>query len=200
MATTNKGSSHFISAEDQQIIDQIREGGKDRRKKEDELFERHSYFIKEGISKFKLTQEDAFDAYSDSVLSAIDKISRGIFEGRSSLKTYLYQIFSNKCVDFLRKKTTNKYSVHRGESISEQLIQLSDAAKTIVQQLIDKADFAQLKLKLNHLGETCRALLLLWSEDYSDKEIALELEYKNADVAKSSRLRCLDRLKKLYQT
>ena len=46
--------------------------------------------------------------YHDTVIAIINNIASGKFEGRSSLKTYIYQIFSNKCVDLLRKKTTNK--------------------------------------------------------------------------------------------
>jgi len=200
MATNNQGEGHVSSNDDQQIINQLRQGGPERGKKEEELFEKYFYFIREAASRYRIAEEDAFDAYSDSVLIAITKIRQGVFEGRSSLKTYLYQIFSNKCVDFIRRKTTNKYSVYRTESISENLFQLSDVAKNIVQKLIEKADFEKLRATLDHLGQNCRDLLRLWSEDFSDKEIASELSYKTADVVKTSRLRCLERLRKLYQT
>ena len=89
---------------------------------------------------------EAFNAYSDCILAAIEKISNGTFEGRSSLKTYLYQIFHNKCVDLIRKNATNKSSMNRTESISEKLNQLSDKARSVVQLLIDKADWGLLKL------------------------------------------------------
>jgi len=42
-------------------------------------------------------------------------------------------------------------------------------------------------------------MLQQWAEGFSDKEIAVSLNYKNADVAKTSRLRCLEKLKKLYK-
>src|SRR5215467_10115453 len=125
------GSSY---ASDQQIILTIKENGVDRRRCEDILFSRYAYFIREGANKHSISQDDSFDAYSDTILAAIDKISKGSFEGRSSLKTYLYQIFHNKCVDLLRKKTTNKNSVHRPETISDRLMHLSDSARSIVQK------------------------------------------------------------------
>ncbi len=121
------------------------------------------------------------------------------FEARASLKTYLYQIFHNKCVDLLRKRTTNKNSVHRQRSISDRLMLLSDSARSVVQKLIDKADWNLLREKLNELEEKCRQLLMFWGENYSDKEIASLLQYKTADVVKTSRLRCLERLRKLYK-
>ncbi|MFI5152400.1 MAG: RNA polymerase sigma factor, partial [Chitinophagales bacterium] len=184
---------------DQEIIEHLRQGGKERRRGEEQLFGRYSYFIREGMSKHALSEDDSFSAYSDSVLSAIEKIVNHSFEGRSSLKTYLYQIFHNKCVDLLRKKSTNKSSVHRTESMTDMLLYVSDSAKSVVQNLIDKSDWNLLKQKLAELGENCRQLLGLWSDSYSDKEIAAAIGYKTADVVKTSRLRCLEKLRQLYR-
>ncbi len=194
------GISSSYNISDQEIIEQLRKSGIDRIKSEEQLFNRFVYFIREGMTKQSLSEDDAFDAYSDTILSAIEKISNGTFEGRSSLKTYLYQIFHNKCVDLLRKKTTNKQSVHRAESISDKYVEMSDSAKTIVQRLMEKSDWDLLKKKLNELEEKCRKLLMMWADSYADKEIALALAYKSADVVKTSRLRCLDKLRQLYKT
>jgi RNA polymerase sigma-70 factor (ECF subfamily) len=184
---------------DQEIIDQLRQSGLDKRRSEEQLFNRFAYFIREGITKHALSEDESFNAYSDTILAALDNISKTHFEARSSLKTYLYQIFHNKCVDLLRKRTTNKNSMHRPETISDRLMQISDSARSIVQKLIDKADWSRLREKLNELEEKCRQLLTYWGENYSDKEIATLLQYKTADVVKTSRLRCLERLRKLYK-
>ncbi|HYE54837.1 MAG TPA: sigma-70 family RNA polymerase sigma factor [Chitinophagaceae bacterium] len=185
-------------ASDQQIINSLLKDGNTRRKGEEELFSRFQYFIKEGIRKHRLSEDESFDAYSDAVLSAIEKISNGSFQGRSTIKTWLYQIFHNKCVDLLRKKTTNKYAIHQTASLTGVLFQLSDDTRSIVQKLADKADRELLKQKLNELGSICRQLLMLSADGYTDKEIAASMEYKTADVVKTSRLRCLERLRQLY--
>lgn len=183
---------------DLEIIDSLQQNNAGRRKAEEHLFNAFVYFIREGIRKYSLTEEDAFDVYSDTILSAIEKISTGLFEGRSSLKTYLFRIFHNKCVDQIRKLTTNKNKIHRTISTPDLLSQLSDSAKTIIQQLADRSDFEVLKLKLNELGDNCRRLLGLFADGYSDKEIAITMEYKTAEVVKTSRLRCLDKLRQSY--
>jgi RNA polymerase sigma factor (sigma-70 family) len=192
-------SVDYFHKEDREIIEKLRRGGVDRRKSEEHLFNRFSYFIKEGMRKHALSEDDAFNAYSDTILAAIERISRTDFQGRSSLKTYLFQIFHNKCVDLLRKKTTNKNSVHRSESISSRLLFISDTARSVIQKLIDKADWNLLKERLSELEDKCRQLLLLWGDSYSDKEISAMLNYKTADVVKTSRLRCLDKLRRLYK-
>lgn len=106
-------SSDSYYSSDVEIIRKLRHSRIERRKSEEQLFNRFVYFIREGISKHALSEDDAFNAYSDTILVAIEKITNASFEGCSSLKTYLYQIFHNKCVDLVRKITTNKNSVNR---------------------------------------------------------------------------------------
>jgi RNA polymerase sigma-70 factor (ECF subfamily) len=111
----------------------------------------------------------------------------------------MYQIYHNKCVDVIRKATTNKSSVHRTLSVDETLFQLSDPAKTVIQQLADKTDWDMLKQRLSEIGENCRQMLLHWADGNTDKQIAESMGYKTADVVKTSRLRCLEKLRQLYK-
>ena len=189
----------LISSTDEQLIDNLRQEGALKRKSEEQLFTTYIYFIREGMNKYSLSEDEAFDAYSDSILSAIDDLKTGSFERRSSVKTWLYQIFFNKCVDLLRKKSTNKNSVHQTASISGMLYQLSDNSRSIIQRLTDKADWDMLREQLTGLGENCRKLLMLAADGYSDREISNITDYKSPDVVKTSRLRCLERLRKLYK-
>jgi len=188
----------FLLPDERELIDSIEQNGRERKKGEERLFTRYAYFIKEAIHKYSLTEEEAFDVYSDAILSAIEKISNGSFQRRSSLKTWVYQIFHNKYVDYIRKKSTNRSSVHRTLSISDPLFEVADTSKTIIQELMDKTDWRLLREKLNQIGDNCRQMLLFWADGYSDKEIALAMEYKTSDVVKTSRLRCLEKLKQLY--
>ena len=112
---------------DHELINCLNGSEADRRKGEEELFTRYSYLIKEGERKYSLPGDEIFNAYADAVLSVIEKIKDGSFKGLSSIKTYLYQIFHNKCVDILRKKTTNKQSVHQTVPVSERISQFSDS-------------------------------------------------------------------------
>ncbi len=66
---------------------------------EEEIFSRYSYFIKDGQKRYSLSEQECFDAYADSILEMIKNVDTEVFGSRSSIKTYLYRIFSNKCVD-----------------------------------------------------------------------------------------------------
>jgi RNA polymerase sigma factor (sigma-70 family) len=190
--------SHSMQEADRQIIGLLRQKGLDKRKGEESLFSEYAYFIREGMRKHRLSEDEAFDAYSDSVLVAIESIYNETFKGESSLKSYLYKIFHNKCVDLFRKNSTNKNSVNRAQSINEELFRLTDKSRSILQTLIEKADWTVLKERLGQIGDDCKKMLLLWADSHSDKEIAVVLEYKTADVVKTSRLRCLGKLRQLY--
>lgn len=187
-----------IDSSDEELIKSLQLNNFHARKAEETLFNQYAYFIREGMHKYAIQEEQSFDAYSDTVLHAIDNIRKGHFEGRSSLKTYLYRIFVNKCVDLIRKKTTNKESIHQTASVTDMLLLIADPAKTAVQQLIEQADREALNNNIRDLGENCGKLLLMFAEGYSDKEIAELVKYKSSDVVKTSRLRCLDKLRQLY--
>src|SRR5687767_12196455 len=98
---------------DNELIVGLQQPEPSRRTYEDSLYLQFRYFIEEGIRKFQLTKEESFSCYSDAVLHVIQNIRSKTFEGRSLLKTYLYQIFHNKCVDQVRKNTTHKGEVNR---------------------------------------------------------------------------------------
>lgn len=184
---------------DAELMAGIRAGGAQRRLAENKLYEKYDYLIADGIRKHRLAEDDCASAYSDAVLTLFEHISSGRFEGRSELKTYLYQIFTNKCVDAIRKKTTNRSSVHDAISLDDSLMQLPDAARSAVQHLMDQSDVEKLHRHLNELGDKCRTMILSWGEGYSDDEIAQAMNYNSAAVAKTSRLRCLDKLRERYR-
>jgi RNA polymerase sigma-70 factor (ECF subfamily) len=75
------------------------------------------------------------------------------------------------------------------------IYELPDEARNIVQRLIANEERQQIIDKLQETGSKCRELLLLFEDGYNDKEIAEHMKYQSADVVKTTRLRCLDKLK-----
>lgn len=99
----------------------------------------------------------------------------------------------------MRKSSTNKESVNRATGLPESMFELlSDNAKSILQKLIERFDHNEMQQKLQKLGESCKSMLTMFAEGYSDKLIAEALHYNSADVVKTSRLRCLQKLRQAY--
>lgn len=184
---------------DRDIINNLLQDGIERKKGEEQLFSRYAYFIEQAMHKYSFPEDEAFNIYADTIIAAIARITNRSFEERSSLKTWLYQIFHHKCVDLIRKKATNKGSVHRSLSLPDMLLHMADTAKSVIQEMMERTDKELVKQRLKEIGGNCRQLLLQWAEGFSDKEIAETMEYKTADVVKTSRLRCLEKLRQLYK-
>lgn len=181
--------------EDQDILEGLQTGTRHRYACEKQLYDRYHYFINEGSVKYHLSQEDSFSVYTDTVLSFIHNVAAGKFDGRSSIKTYLFQIFSNKCIDLVRKNTTNKQQVHRPVTTPDLLLQLPDEARAAVEMLIEAQRLQAIKEQLKNIGEKCREILMLFEDGFTDKEIAEELSYNSPAVAKTTRIRCIEKLK-----
>ena len=186
----------FKKTADQELIIGIREGGNRRRFFENSLYNKYTYFIKDAVFKHKINEEDASMAYSDTILTVIEHIALGRFEGRSELKTYIYQIFYNKCVDVIRKNTTNKMS---GISLDDLVEPVPDSQRSALADLIRQQDHERLRRLLGNLGERCQELLKRWSEGFTDEESAQEFGYNSAGVAQTTRLRCLEKLREMYK-
>jgi DNA-binding CsgD family transcriptional regulator len=54
---------------------------------------------------------------------------------------------------------------------------------------------AVIKKQLDAIGQKCKEVLLMFEDGLTDKEIAEILSYSNAAVVKTTRLRCLDKLR-----
>lgn len=184
-----------LAHQDSDILFGLKAGYKQRSEYEKILYHQYAYFIDEGCRKQNISYDESFSAYSDAVLSAIHNITNNHFDGRSSIKTYLYQIFFNKCIDLVRKNATNKQQVHKTMPVPEIMSQLPDNARTVVEQLMHNELKAKIKMQLDTIGKKCKDLLLMFEDGLSDKEIAQELSYNNAAVVKTTRLRCLEKLR-----
>ncbi|MCY7349774.1 MAG: RNA polymerase sigma factor [Cytophagaceae bacterium] len=188
-----------LGTTDADLLAGIQAGGTQRRLYENRLYEKYAYLIRDATRKHQLSEDEAATAYSDALLSVIVQVASGHFKGRSELKTFLYQIFTNKCIDLIRKNATNRASVHRASPLDDLAVILPDDTRSALQRLMSQQDAERLHRLLHELGEKCRALLLGWGEGFSDEELAPSLSYANANVTKVSRLRCLDRLREKYR-
>lgn len=121
--------------QDRELIDGLLNNYKNRAHFEEELYLQYQYFIQEGCRKYRLSYEDSFSAYSDAVLSAIQNIVNGRFDQRFLLKTHLFQIFHNKCVDIIRKLTNNKHKVNQSAITPELMSHLPETAKSAIEQI-----------------------------------------------------------------
>ncbi|MET0243115.1 MAG: sigma-70 family RNA polymerase sigma factor [Flavitalea sp.] len=181
--------------DDQEIINGLNAGSASRQTFEKELYLKYVYFIKEGIHHYHLSHDDSFSAYSDALLTVVHNVVDKSFAQRSSLKTYFYKIFSNKCIDQVRKNTTAKGKVNNSVADPETLVQLPDNVRSVIENLVENQRVQALRQQIETIGEKCKQILLLFQDGYTDREIAELTGYNNSSVAKVTRLRCLEKIR-----
>ena len=175
------------NTKDQQIINGIKAGGIERQRWEGILFKEYQYLVTQ--SKHKLEKDTLKYTYADAVMVLIQHILTEQFRGESKIKTYLHRIFHNKCVDALRKNSTNKVRRHHTEWIGDWG-HLSSRANSVLKNLINQEMVTNLAEGLGKLGERCKELLLLSAKGFTSKELAAMFDYKSAQAVRVIKNRC----------
>lgn len=151
----------------------------------------------EFINKFRkdyptLHYDALIDIFQEAVVIGVEKVNQSKFEGRSSLKTYIFGIGKNLIRDYFRKvKQYNayssdiKYTYEESESVFD------------IENPIDIQSSA-LKRAMQKLEKHCLDILnAFYMEGKKYPEIVQEFKYSSVDVAKSTKSRCFKHLKML---
>lgn len=184
---------------DTELIEGIKAGGRTQEACIKLIYKQHLGFVHAGLQKYNLSKDELLDAYTDAVIALKTHVSKGVFRGESKVSTYLFQIFSNRCVDVIRKKTTQR----RGDGYEftyELPFHLRDRTSDIARILNIRESFDQLMGYIRQLGETCQRVLIdkgYWG--YKDAEIAVRAGLSNEKVVRSKRHTCMKQLMKILE-
>ena len=180
------------SLTDQELVSLcIARSGKDERPFA-ELFRRHHLFVQRVLSRYFVREQDVEDLTQEVFLSAYRGLQQ--FEGRSSLKTWLFSIATNSAKNELRKRS-------RRPSIIEQALleieeQFPDFAETAPQQMIRQQAFER---AFSQLAPAEQQILQLKDiEELTYDEIASQLDL-SVSAAKMRVQRARLAMKTFYQ-
>ena len=136
-----------------------------------------------------LSHEECEEIYNDSFMALCDNISSGKLQTLTcSLQTYINQIGRNKSVSYLRKKGETEMI------LDYEIGQWNDPMddEDIEQDLQDKV----YRLVKEMQNETCRKLLFgFYWHHYNMEMLAQLIGANSADVAKTTKNRCLTKLR-----
>jgi len=140
---------------------------------------------------YRSNHETAIEVYQQAFVICYENILNGSLNNlTSSLKTYLFAIGRNKMNEILRNES-------RGVPSYNDLLQVTETDS-------DRYDFSNVQkvnIFLQQLGNPCRDLLVaFYYHRKSLPEIALGMGYKNTDTVKNMKYKCLERLRKLFNS
>ena len=183
---------------DKERIDRIRQGEKHFLK--EVYLNNRTPFVRFLQKQFQASEEDALETYQFSILRLYDNIVYGrLTELSSSLQTYLFSIGKNVYREQLRLKQKEN------PSDTQFLLRLVMDENTTTQDevLLQEKEIKYKKMAagLLKMGNPCKALLeYFYYDKWSMQQIADALGFKNTNVAKTKKGKCLKRLKNLVQT
>ncbi|MEL7534658.1 MAG: sigma-70 family RNA polymerase sigma factor, partial [Bacteroidota bacterium] len=144
--------------EEEAMISAIKKGGFDRQRAAQIIFDAHQGLVYKGKQKYRLNEDDATDLYADAVVSMMRQVENDRFKGDSSLFTFLYRIFNNRCLNFIRDQK------RQAVQWADELPEYPDLARNALQQLISSESLERLKSYMQKLGDKCREIL--WDSLY----------------------------------
>ncbi len=174
---------------DKQLIEGIQQGGPRQEQAIRQLYEQCFYMVRDGRSKYRqLDDDDLLSAYNSAIIAVRKQILNGAFRGESALATYLQKIFSNRSIDILRVKSSNR--VMSVEFIPEK----PDDSQDVLANWIREERLAMVREKLKLLGGVCEQILHL-SEylEYTAQQIADAIGFSNANSVNSKKYSCLQK-------
>lgn len=142
----------------------------DRLQEINTLYELYGSMVYTLSLSYSTNNEDAEEITQDVFLKVYDKL--GQFNNQSSLKTWIYRITINCCLDFLKSKNSKKKSIYKAsKEISEKDAKYFDHPGVI----LENKELADILLKcLNELPENQKmAFLLSKEEGLGNKEIGV---------------------------
>lgn len=141
------------------------------------------------IRKFGGQNADHLDAYHDAVLGFYNVYREGRYQAeRASVKTLLYTIGKYRLLTRLGKQSK--------EPVWEDIGVASDLRMPVEQH--DSERLIKTKRAMAEIGESCRQIIqLFYYQRLSIREITQRLDYKNENVVKAHKSRCMRKLREL---
>ncbi len=151
----------------------------------------HFGMIKHLVLKNSGNEADAEDVFQEAMVILYQKLNSPNFELTVQLKTYVYSICRNLWLNELNRRGRRKIGLKDYEKYVETGYLFSVDWKERREETLNNVEKA-----MRYLGEKCQQILVLY---YFDKksmaEIAVEMDYTNADNAKNQKYKCLRQLK-----
>ena len=175
---------------DEEILAGLRGGREKSREVLKFLYREHFAMIRKMIVTNSGNPEDAHDIFQEVLVIFYEKVRNDKLRLSALVSTYLYSIGRNLWIDQLRKR---KVDLKFRDSLPQQ-----QDLETPVKRLLEKEKLGLLKKLMTQLKKDCYKILTLSIyEERPMKEISFALGYKNEQIARNKKHRCLKYLKSL---
>lgn len=158
-----------------------------------ELYKVYKQIVLGYLKKFGGDLDDHTEIYHDSVLAFYDIWLAGRYDAtRASVSTLLCAIGKNKMLTRMGKQQKHQ----EWTELTPMIDTVDESEPAIEEALLSRVANA-----MDLLGEGCKEIIVLfYYQRCSVQEIVERLKYKNENVVKAHKSRCMKRLKELVQS
>lgn len=168
---------------DQRFIDGIAKGDS---KVLEEIYATYSHHIAKLVAANNGTSEDARDVFQEGLMVLFRKVRSGDFELTSGFLTYFYAVCRHIWLKKLRKKGHSMVTFEDTMGYRE--------VKSVEADYLKKERYTLYLNTFKLLGEGCRAVLELYAQGKSMKEIAATMGFASENYAKKRKFQCKKKL------
>jgi RNA polymerase sigma factor (sigma-70 family) len=179
---------------DQELVAAIKKGGSGRQEAIRFIYDKADLRQKivHFVRKNQGNEPDGHDMFHEGIIVLDRNIREDKFRAESSIEGYLYSICRFLWQNQRRKKARidlkeDATQMDQIETSTPELQLLSDEKKNLLNRALEQ------------LGERCKRILELWQLSYSMEEIAAEMEFSSAQMARKNKYRCQQSLMKFFK-
>lgn len=177
-----------MDANETHIVEGLAQGKSDAMKM---VYSEYFGMVKHLVMKNSGSDTDAEDVFQEAMVILYNKFKSPDFNLTVQLKTYLYSVSRNLWLNELKKRGRRKERLKDYETYVETGHLFSADWKERREENMVKMEKA-----MRYLGDKCQEILLLfYYEKKSMAEIAVQMNYTNADNVKNQKYKCLRQLK-----
>lgn len=137
-------------------------------------------------------KEEKDDLKAQAIMNFVAMVVRNKeWTNNSPIARYICSIVRN--IKISQIKSDNKF-----EALPEKMQELGDE-ENFEKIFAETEQFHQLHTLLSKTGDKCREILLLWANDYSMQEIAMQMGYVGEGMARKKKYNCLKKLVTMIQ-
>jgi RNA polymerase sigma-70 factor (ECF subfamily) len=175
MAEKNKVKITESKSEDMRLIKQALNG---KQSAFEQLMKKYIGYTRNLVYRMISNREDMEDLTQEAFIKAFNSLDK--FDSQFAFSTWLYKIATNNCIDYLRKKKLNTYSIDKDISSDDDNMQfeIPDSNYLPDRDIIDDERKVILEKAIEQLPARYKKVILLRHRD--------ELEYE--EIAKKLKL------------
>lgn len=178
----------YTLVEQEKLIDHLKKGEPYASKAMKELYTNYNYknYLDKYSSEFNTTLQQNTDFFHEAFITFIKKAKRPGFKLPGDVNVYITSIAKNLIQNYSRK-------VKHETIIAEDKAEYGVAESPSVLYMMDESK-AAVRGIMSELKTTCRRLLRLWQNGYTNDEIRDLLEMRTNEDVRKKRYRCLKKI------